>query len=220
MPKARCWDRNASSFIAAREAFAGIGRDLAAALQKCALAEGRDRDLLFRQSQRIAEALDKGELALAQIFGLHIPVANLDDRQLARISRISFAKAYNPDEPRVPEGNPHGGEWTTGGTSGAAPAGSADAGADNDDGGGDDGGGDDGGDGSGSSDGSSPPATGEGPPGSPEAAASSGDQANGGDTAPPDNSIEIKWPDASRIGWHTSSPAAKSGQRSRNPEES
>jgi hypothetical protein len=97
--------------------FRGIEREHAAAWQKCALVEGRDRDLLFRQSQRITEALDKGELALAQIYGLHIPVADLDDRRLARIAQIGFAKGYNPDELRVPKGDPHGGEWTTGGTS-------------------------------------------------------------------------------------------------------
>jgi hypothetical protein len=47
--------------------FRGIERDHADALQKCALVEGQNRDLLFRQSQRIAEALDKGEIAFAQI---------------------------------------------------------------------------------------------------------------------------------------------------------
>src|ERR1700761_7001193 len=60
--------------------FRSIKREHAAALQKCALAEGPDRYLLFRQSQRITEALDKGDLALAQIYGLHIPVIDLDDR--------------------------------------------------------------------------------------------------------------------------------------------
>ena len=95
--------------------FRSVERDHAMALQKCAFAEGRDRDLLFRQSQRIAEALNKGEIALAQIHGLYIPVAELDDRRLTRISQIRFAKDYNPDEPRVPKGDPHGGEWTAGG---------------------------------------------------------------------------------------------------------
>lgn len=126
--------------------FRGIERDRADALQKCALAGGRDRDLLFRQSQRIAEALDKGEIALAQIYGLHIPVVDLNDRQLARISQIGFARGYNPDEPRLPKGDPHGGEWTIGETADAAVD-ALDVFADIGDGGGDDGntgGGDDG----------------------------------------------------------------------------
>jgi hypothetical protein len=174
--------------------FRGIERDRADALQKCALMEGRDRDLLFRQSQRIAEALDKGEIALAQIHGLHIPVADLDDRQLARISQIGFARGYNPDEPRIPKGDPHGGEWTTGETTGGAVS-SLDVLADIGDGGGD-GGGDDGG--SGSDVGTSPPATGEGPSVSIEATTATGNQDNGGDTPPADEPpMEFKWPDAS-----------------------
>ncbi len=32
---------------------------------------------------------------------------------------------YNPDQPRVPAGNPQGGEWTSGGTGSAIDAGSA-----------------------------------------------------------------------------------------------
>lgn len=96
-----------------------LDRDLATALQKCALVADRDRDWLFRQCQRIAEALDKGEIALAQIYGLHIPVGELDDGTLRRIAAMGLAKAgFNPDEPRLPKGDPHGGEWTSGGDSG------------------------------------------------------------------------------------------------------
>jgi hypothetical protein len=86
----------------------------ASALQKCVLDSHQDRDWLHRQCQRIAQALDNGELALAQIYGLHIPIAELDDRQLTKISLVKAG--YDPDEPRIPEGQPHAGEWTTGGT--------------------------------------------------------------------------------------------------------
>ncbi len=97
-----------------------IDREEASALQKCLSDASRDQDWLFRQCQRIADALDKGEMALAQIFGLHIPIAELDSRQLRR---IALAKAnFNPDEPRVPKGDPHGGEWTTGGGANSADA--------------------------------------------------------------------------------------------------
>jgi len=93
--------------------FRAIGRDDAAGIQRCAFGVNRDRDWLFRQCQHIADALNKGEVALAQIYGLQIPIDNLDDSQLWR---TELAKAgFNPDEPRIPKGEPHAGEWTTGG---------------------------------------------------------------------------------------------------------
>lgn len=93
--------------------YRAINRGEAAALQKCVFLDESDPDWLFRQCERIADALNKGELALAQIYGLRIPVDRLDDRLLRR---IALAKAgYNPDEPRLPKGDPNGGEWTRGG---------------------------------------------------------------------------------------------------------
>ena len=89
-----------------------IDRDCAATLQKGTLVRDRDPDWLFRQCQRIADALNRGEIALAQIYGLHFPLDGLDRLQ------VDFAKAgFNPDEPRIPKGEPHAGEWTTGGAS-------------------------------------------------------------------------------------------------------
>jgi hypothetical protein len=99
--------------------FRGIEHDDASTVQKCLLDTDRDDDWLFQQCRRIAEALDKGELALAQIYGLRIPVGELDDGQLRRLAATRFSKNFNPDEPRVPKGDPHGGEWTTGGGGGA-----------------------------------------------------------------------------------------------------
>ena len=138
--------------------FRGIERGQASALQKCVFAADREPDWLFRQSQRIAEALDKGELALAQIHGLHIPIIEFDDHLLALIAPIDFARAYNPDEPRLPKGDPNGGELTTGG----APDGtSVNAYADlESDGGGDGGEGDD----RARGESSDPPAPGDDPP--------------------------------------------------------
>jgi len=54
---------------------------------------------------------------------LRIPVGDLDAWQLRR---TSLAKAdFDPDEPRLPKGDPHGGEWTAGDDAGdAAPSGS------------------------------------------------------------------------------------------------
>ena len=52
---------------------------------------------------------------------LRIPVGEFDDRQLSRLAAASFFKAgYDPDEPRLPKGDPHGGEWTVNGDNEAA----------------------------------------------------------------------------------------------------
>jgi hypothetical protein len=54
-------------------------------------------------------------VALAQIYGLRIPVGAPDNLQQ---EYIQLTKAgFNPDELRIPKGDPHGGEWTTGGAS-------------------------------------------------------------------------------------------------------
>lgn len=95
--------------------YRAIDREDASTLQKCLFDAMPDQDWLFRQCQRIADALQKGEIALAQIYGLHIPVDELDDRQLRRVAHAKGG--FNPDEPRMPKGEPHGGEWTIGGGS-------------------------------------------------------------------------------------------------------
>jgi Restriction endonuclease fold toxin 5 len=106
-----------------RHGFRSISREAALALQKCVLSGERDDDWLFRQCERISDALNKGEVALAQIYGLRISARRLDDRLLKRLAGGALTKwTFNPDEPRVPKGDPHGGEWTTGGDSTAAPS--------------------------------------------------------------------------------------------------
>ena len=86
--------------------FRGLARNDAARLQKCALNADCDAEWLFRQSQRIADALNKGEIALAQIYGLHIPVGELTERQLRSLALARLAKdGFDPDEPRVPAGS-------------------------------------------------------------------------------------------------------------------
>ncbi|MBV8779235.1 MAG: hypothetical protein JO258_18725, partial [Alphaproteobacteria bacterium] len=104
--------------------FRAIDRDKAFMLQKCLPHFDRDRDWLFHQCQRIATALDRGEIALAQIFGLRIPVGELDDPELKRIAAARVAKAgFNPAEPRVPAGSGReSGEWTSDGGSSAGSA--------------------------------------------------------------------------------------------------
>jgi hypothetical protein len=59
----------------------------------------------------------KGETALAQIYGLRIPIGELDDAVLARLRVLAplLKAGFNPDEPRIPKGEPGAGQWTNGG---------------------------------------------------------------------------------------------------------
>jgi hypothetical protein len=92
--------------------FHAIDRNAALLLQKCLSDEDRDDNWLFRQCQRIADALNAGEVALAQIYGLRIPLREFD---LRYAEAAALAKAgFNPNELRIPKGDPHGGEWTAG----------------------------------------------------------------------------------------------------------
>ena len=104
--------------------YRAVGRQAARDIQSILLREQDDPDWLFAQGQRIAKALDRGELALAQIYGLRIPVRPLDERQLKQLAGVArFTKFdFDPAEPRIPAGQPGGGEWTTGGSAGEAGA--------------------------------------------------------------------------------------------------
>jgi hypothetical protein len=96
----------------------------AAVLQNLLFGDGKESGWLFGRCRRIAKALEDGEIALAQIFGLYIPIDDLDGNRLRCLAAAApLTKAnFNPDEPRVPKGNPDGGEWTTGGGDGAGAA--------------------------------------------------------------------------------------------------
>ena len=98
-----------------------IEREAAAAIQKSLFGEDRQPDWLFWQCGRIADALDRGELALAQIYGLRIQVSDLDEGQLGHVAAVSSLRkaGYDPNEPRVPKGDPRGGQWTNGGNDAA-----------------------------------------------------------------------------------------------------
>jgi len=99
----------------------------AGALQEFLFGVGNDPDWLFDQCRRIAKALADDQMTLAQIFGLRIPIVELDPRQLEQLSAAApFIKAnFNPGEPRVPAGQRSGGEWTTGGGNTAGASGSS-----------------------------------------------------------------------------------------------
>jgi len=103
-------------------------------IQAAVFNPGYDRDWLFEQSRRIAHALAAGEIALAQIYGLRISLGDLDDAALQRLAAVArLVKAnFNPDEPRIPAGDPGAGQWTYGGDSEepASSSGSSGAGGD------------------------------------------------------------------------------------------
>src|SRR5215469_1447603 len=166
--------------------FQSIDRGEAAVLQKCVLGPNRDEDWLYRQSQRIADALRDGEVALAQIYGLRIPVGELDDRLLQRLAKVSLGKAgYDPDQPRIPKGEPHAGEWTSEGGGTDAEGGDTAEVA----GGADDGGGENGGAAGGAS--AFTINTGDAAPTSGSNSASGGESANAPQQQPP---IKYDWP--------------------------
>lgn len=100
------------------EGYRCISRGEAGALQEFLFGDGMESGWLFGQCRRIAKALDSEEIALAQIFGLRIPLDGLDRERLRRLALAApFIKAnFNPDEPRLPAGQPGGGEWTDGGS--------------------------------------------------------------------------------------------------------
>src|SRR6266852_6026918 len=56
------------------------------AIQAAVLGPGHDPDWLFEQTGCIAQSLAQGEIALAQIYGLRIPLGDLDGAVLRRLA--------------------------------------------------------------------------------------------------------------------------------------
>jgi len=86
-----------------------VSREEASAIQYVFLGDMDDPDWLYGQCCRMAKALDDGQLALAQIYGIRIPVRELSEvqtRQLAGVTALVRAN-FNPDEPRDAHGR-----WT------------------------------------------------------------------------------------------------------------
>ena len=110
------------------QGFRCVSRSEARAIQAAVLGIEGDPDWLFEQCRHIAASLARGETALAQIYGLRVPIGELDDgtlRQLAALGRLLKAN-FNPDEPRIPKGEPGAGQWTDGGDGGADEGGVGD----------------------------------------------------------------------------------------------
>lgn len=107
-------------------------------VQKVLLIDRREPDWLYKQGWRIADALSRDEIALAQIYGLRIPIGDIDHRQLKRLTALAELRkaGFNPDEPRIPAGQHGGGEWTTGRDNGGEGADRDNSGGDGTTGGG------------------------------------------------------------------------------------
>lgn len=108
----------------AADRFHPLGSERARLLQTIAVQSHPDPDWLFGQCKRIAAALSEGNVALAQIYGLYIPV---EKRRLAVLASLSKA-GFDPDEPCIPKGEPGAGEWTFEDGSGAGEPQNGDAG--------------------------------------------------------------------------------------------
>lgn len=80
--------------------------------------EDRDRAQLFRRCQRIAKALEAGDLVRAQLLGLEFRIAALDEGELQRLGRAAgLIKAdFDPDEARDERGR-----WTSAGPGEPSP---------------------------------------------------------------------------------------------------
>lgn len=94
--------------------FQGLPAVEAGLVQAAVLDPGLPSDWLFDHCRRIATALRQGEVALARIYGLYIPAGELDDAALRRLATlVPLVKAgFDPDEPRIPKGEPGAGPWT------------------------------------------------------------------------------------------------------------
>jgi hypothetical protein len=92
------------------EGYRCISKEEASEIQAL-LGLASDPDWLFRQCGRIAKALADRDMALAQIYGMAIPIVNLTREQFSKLASLScFIKAnYNPDQPRDAHGR-----WTDG----------------------------------------------------------------------------------------------------------
>ncbi len=99
--------------------FRCLAPDEADAIQTVVLGPGHEPEWLFEQTSRIAAALANGDTALAQIYGLRIPVGEFDNatlRRLAATARLVKAN-FDPNQPRVPKGEPDAGQWIDTGAS-------------------------------------------------------------------------------------------------------
>jgi hypothetical protein len=63
-----------------------------------------------------------GEDALARIYAVLIGFPEIAPDGMAKLAAVASLRKYNPDwedEPRIPTGNPDGGQWTADGDGGS-----------------------------------------------------------------------------------------------------
>jgi hypothetical protein len=84
-----------------------LAQEDAAAIQALVFDRADDPDWLFRQCRRIAKALVDREMALAQIYGMGIPIIELDSERLKKLASIVRKFNFNPDQSRDARGR-----WT------------------------------------------------------------------------------------------------------------
>jgi hypothetical protein len=90
-----------------------------ALLTRAAFGEDRRLRRLPIVLDAIAQALDRGDLVKAQLLGLELPLGELDDRSLRRVSVVAdlIKAGFDPDQPRDERGR-----WTDASAAGAAAA--------------------------------------------------------------------------------------------------
>lgn len=86
-----------------------LTQNKAAAIQALLLDQAEDPAWLFQQCRRITSALTDRNIALAQIYGLGIPIAELDSQRLKQLATTapSVKASFDPDQPRDAHGR-----WT------------------------------------------------------------------------------------------------------------
>jgi hypothetical protein len=72
----------------------------------------------FRSLQKVITALNEGDVARAMVHALLMRLPEIPKAGLAKLAGAAHLRKYNPDQPRVPAGNPDGGQWTSGGGNG------------------------------------------------------------------------------------------------------
>ncbi len=84
------------------------------ALIAAAYGPGIDAARLLPGLRLAAVALQPGDLTRAMIAAVHLRLGEIGDARLARLARAEtlLKNNFDPNEPRVPAGNPDGGQWT------------------------------------------------------------------------------------------------------------
>ncbi|MGE0259860.1 MAG: hypothetical protein AB7H71_14740 [Alphaproteobacteria bacterium] len=96
-----------------------------AVLVEAAYGGGIDAARLIPGLRLVAAALDEGDVVRASIAALQLQLGAIDDDRLERLARADslLKRNFDPNQPRVPAGNPDGGQWTDAEGTGTGAAG-------------------------------------------------------------------------------------------------